>query len=112
LPTDVDIFASGSQLESHISGRSGLEVSTMITSGDALGDQWAGLWRGFACGSVGKAQAPSPGQALLFMMFDRWEASNALFSFGIIAAVVGITVQEFLREVRIVVIAILICGRW
>ncbi len=46
------------------------------------------------------------------MVFDRWEASNALLGVGIIAAVVGITVQEFLREVRIVVIAILICGRW
>lgn len=46
------------------------------------------------------------------MVFDRWEASNALFSFGIIAAVISITVQEFLREVRIVVIAILIRGRW
>ncbi|MEQ1515111.1 MAG: hypothetical protein ABL931_01320 [Usitatibacteraceae bacterium] len=84
----------------------------MITSGDALGDQCAGLWRGFASGFVGKAQAPSPGQALLFMVFDRREASNALLGFGIVAAVVGITVQEFLREVRIVVIAILIRGRW
>ncbi len=84
----------------------------MITSGDALGDQSAGHSRAFACGSVGKAQAPSPGEALLFMVFDRWEASNALLGVGIIAAVVGITVQEFLREVRIVVIAILIRGRW
>ena len=84
----------------------------MITSGDALGDQWAGVWRGFACGSVGKAQAPSPGQALLFVVFDRGKSSNALLGVGIIAAVVGITVQEFLREVRIVVIAILIRGRW
>jgi hypothetical protein len=112
LPSDVDTSASGLQLDSHISGGAGLAVSTIITSGDALGDQWAGLWRGFACGSVGKAQAPSPGQALLFIVFDRWEASNALLGFGKIAAVISITVQEFLREVRIVVIAILIRGRW
>jgi hypothetical protein len=112
LPTDVDILASGFQLDSHISGRSGLEVSTMITSGDALGDQWAGLWRGFVCGSVGKAQAPSPGQALLFMVFALRDANDAFLGFGIIAAVISITVQEFLREVRIVVIAILIRGRW
>ena len=46
------------------------------------------------------------------MVFDRWEASNALVGFGIIAAVISITMQEFLREVRMVVIAILICGRW
>lgn len=46
------------------------------------------------------------------MVFDRWEASNALLGFSIIAAVISITVQEFLREVRIVVIAILIRGRW
>ena len=46
------------------------------------------------------------------MVFALREASNALFSFGIIAAVISITVQKFLREVRIVVIAILIRGRW
>ncbi len=46
------------------------------------------------------------------MVFDRWKASNALLGFGIIAAVISITVQEFLREVRIIVIAILIRGRW
>ena len=38
--------------------------------------------------------------------------TDATLGVGIIAAVVGITVQEFLREVRIVVIAILIRGRW
>jgi hypothetical protein len=62
------------------------------------------LWIG------GESSGPIAGTG--FMVFDRWEASNALFSFGIIAAVVSITVQEFLREVRIVVIAILIRGRW
>lgn len=84
----------------------------MITSGDALGDQIAGLWRGFASGFEGKAQTPSPGQALLFIVFALRKASDARVGFGIVAAVVSITVQEFLREVRIVVIAILIRGRW
>lgn len=95
-----------------MSGTVGSSVSTIITSGEALGDQCAGLWRGFACGSVGKAQAPSPGQALPFLVSGTRKASNAPLGFGIIAAVVSIAVQKFLSEVRIVVIAILIRGRW
>ncbi len=31
---------------------------------------------------------------------------------GMILPVVAIAIQEFLREIRVVVIAILICGRW
>ena len=46
------------------------------------------------------------------MVFALRDADDAFLGFGIIAAVISITVQEFLREVRIVVIAILICGRW
>ena len=40
------------------------------------------------------------------------KAGDAIYSLGMIAAVVGISVQKFLREVRIVMIAILVCGRW
>ena len=46
------------------------------------------------------------------MVFALRDADDAFLRFGIIAAVISITVQEFLREVRIVVIAILIRGRW
>jgi hypothetical protein len=31
---------------------------------------------------------------------------------GMVLPVVAIAIQEFLREIRVVVIAILICGRW
>ena len=61
---------------------------------------------------MGKAQAPSPGQALLLMICFLRKAGDAIYSLGMIAAVVGISVQKFLREVRIVMIAILVCGRW
>lgn len=46
------------------------------------------------------------------MVFALRDVDDAFLGFGIIAAVISITVQEFLREVRIVVIAILIRGRW
>jgi len=61
---------------------------------------------------LGKAQAPSPGQALLFFSLLRRLRRDASLSVSVILPVVAITIQEFLREIRVVVIAILICGRW
>jgi len=37
---------------------------------------------------------------------------DASLGIGMVLPVVAIAIQEFLREIRVVVIAILICGRW
>ena len=81
------------------------------TSGAASGDHSAGLSRGFAVGSEGKAQAPTPGEALLFFPCGLGKQSNARNGIGMITAVVQISIQELLREIRIVMMSILIRGR-
>lgn len=84
----------------------------MTTSGATSGDHSAGFSLGSAVGKVGKAEAPPPGQTLLFCVFDPRVRSHTCYSFSIILAVIGIALQELLREVRIVMMSILICGRW
>lgn len=88
------------------------EASKVTTSGAISGDQSAGILRTLASGSVGKAQAPPPGQALLFFSLLRRMLGDASQSVGVVLPIVAIAIQEFLREIRVVVIAILICGRW
>ena len=84
-------------------------VST-TTSGASTGDQSAGRWRGFASGSVGKAKAPTSGQTLLFVAVCLGFCGNAGDGIGMVLHVLGVTLQELLRKVRIVVMSILICG--
>lgn len=86
------------------------EVVTTTTSGAMRGDHSAGLVRGSASGRVGKAQPPPPGQTLLFCLRTGRIASNPFPRFGMIAAVVGIAVQKFLRKIRIVMIPVVISG--
>lgn len=85
-------------------------VATTTTSGATIGDQSAGLTRGSASGKVGKAQPPPPGQTLLFCQRRRRIFSHPVLRFGMIAAVVGIAIQEFLRKVRIIMVPVLIGG--
>jgi hypothetical protein len=90
----------------------GFAASIVTTSGAISGDQSAGLSRTLASGSVGKAKAPPPGQTLLFFSLPRRMLGDAGLGIGMVLPVIVIAIQEFLREIRIVVIAILICGRW
>jgi hypothetical protein len=85
-------------------------VSTTTTSGAALGDHSAGQARGSASGGVGKAQPPPPGQTLPFGWSGGRVLGNSILSFGMIAAIVGIALQELLRKIRIVVVSVLIGG--
>ncbi len=84
----------------------------ITTSGAAAGDQSAGVSRVFACGSVGKAQAPTPGQALLFFLLGLGMLGDAGKRVCMVPTIFGVAIQEFLREIRIVMVSILICGRW
>lgn len=84
----------------------------ITTSGAAAGDQSAGVSRGFACGSVGKAQTPSPGHALLFLLLGLGTLGDAGQRVRMVPTIFGVAIQEFLREIRIVMVSILICGRW
>lgn len=84
----------------------------ITTSGAAVGDQSAGVSRGFARGSVGKAQAPSPGQALLYFLLGLGMLGDAGQRVCMVQTIFGVAIQEFLREIRVVVISILIRGRW
>lgn len=92
--------------------RSRSAASMTTTSGAASGNHIAGSSRGFAIGSEGKAQAPSPGQALLFFNLGLRKKGDAGKCIRMILAIVGVTIQELLREIRIVMMSILICGRW
>lgn len=85
-------------------------VSMMTTSGAACGDHKAGLARGSASGAVGKAQAPPPGQTLLLRSSSGRIGGDTRLRLGMIAAVCRIALQEFLREIRIVMLSVLICG--
>ncbi|BBB14257.1 hypothetical protein SPYCA_3515 [Sphingopyxis sp. FD7] len=67
--------------------------------------------RGSASGAVGKAQPPPPGQTLLFGKGTVGMGSNPLAGFGMVAPVVGIALQEFLRKIRIVMVPVLIRSR-
>lgn len=88
------------------------EVSTTTTSGAACGDQSAGQARGSASGVVGKAQPPPPGQTLLFGWSGGGSHGDSFLRIGIIAAIGRIALQELLRKIRIVMVSVLICGRW
>lgn len=87
-------------------------VSITTTSGAASGDQSAGLALGSEVGWVGKAQPPPPGQTLLFGLGDFGMACDSVQRRGVIAAVVVIALQEFLRKIRIVMLPVLICSRY
>ena len=86
-------------------------VSITTTSGAASGDQSAGLALGSEVGWVGKAQPPPPGQTLLLRSFDPRVIGDTRRSLGKVLSVVRIALQELLREIRVVVMSILICGR-
>ena len=62
-------------------------------------------------GAVGKAQPPPPGQTLLFRPFDLGVIGDTRRGLGKVLPVVRIALQELLREIRVVVMSILICGR-
>jgi hypothetical protein len=87
-------------------------VSTTTTSGAAWGDHSAGQARGSASGAVGKAQPPSSGQTLLFGLSNGRVLGDPVLRLGMILAIGGVALQELLRKIRIVMISILICGRW
>lgn len=61
---------------------------------------------------MGKAQAPPSGQTLPFYKLNIGGRSDPRHSLGVILAVIGIALQILLRKIRIVVMSILICGRW
>ena len=86
-------------------------VSITTTSGAATGDHSAGLALGSEVGWVGKAQPPPPGQTLLFRPFDLGVIGDTRRGLGKVLPVVRIALQELLREIRVVVMSILICGR-
>ena len=88
------------------------EASRVTTSGAISGDQSAGFLRTLASGSVGKAKAPPSGQTLLFFSLLRRMLGDPGLGRGMILPVVAIAIQEFLREIRVVVMSILIRGRW
>lgn len=75
------------------------------------GSQIAGLRVGGWLGSQGKAQAPSPGQTLPFFIRLARFGIGAFFRGGKVTLIVRVTSQEFLREIRVVMIPILIRGR-
>ncbi len=89
-----------------------LAVASMTTSGAVAGDHKAGAVRGSVPGTMGKAQAPSPGQTLLFFAFKSGLLGNACRCIRMVAPVVDIALQILLRKIRIVMVLILICGRW
>lgn len=111
-PVSVVISTSGSDPDGSGIARAGSAASRITTSGAASGDQSAGFSRGFACGSEGKAQAPTPGQALLLCELGLRELVDAGQGVGMILPIAGITIQKFLRKIRIVMMSILICGLW
>ncbi|NJM82987.1 MAG: hypothetical protein HC844_11235 [Tabrizicola sp.] len=53
-----------------------------------------------------------PGEALLFFLGGVRELGDAGQCCGVVVAIVRIAVQKFLREIRVVVMSILIRGRW
>lgn len=61
---------------------------------------------------MGKAQPPPPGQPLLFGLGDFGMACDSDQRGGVIAAIVVIALQEFLRKIRIVMLPVLICSRY
>lgn len=76
------------------------------------GSQIAGLHDGSWLGSQGKAQAPSSGQTLPFLIGAARLGCDAPFGCGEVMLVVGITAQEFLREIRKIVSRIVPGGGW
>ena len=61
---------------------------------------------------MGKTEAPSPGEALLLFLGGVRELGDAGQCCGVVVAIVGIAMQKFLSEIRVIVMSILICGRW
>jgi hypothetical protein len=74
----------------------------MIVEPNTSGDQCAGVSCGELAGSQGKAQAPSPSQALLLFLRAMRRVASAPLRIVIIANIIRITSQEFLREIRVV----------
>lgn len=81
-------------------------VATTTTSGDASGDQSAGVLRGSASGKVGKAQPPSSGQTLLFGFSACGISGDPVLCLGIILQVGGIALQKLLRKVCVIVVRV------
>lgn len=67
------------------------------------GDQCAGAAAGGASGRAGKAQAPSPGQALPFVLGARWLLGDPAFGRAMIVAIAFVATQVLLREIRVIV---------
>ena len=104
--------ASDSQSDGSDTAASISAVANTTTSGASAGDQRAGAVRGSESGAVGKAKAPPPGQTLPFYKLNIGGRSDPGHRLGVIPAVVGVALQVLLRKIRIVVMSILICGRW
>ena len=104
--------ASDSQSDGSDTAASISAVANTTTSGASAGDHRAGAVLGSDSGAVGKAKAPPPGQALPLYQLNVGACSDTCFGFCIVAAVVRIALQILLRKIRIVVMSILICGRW
>lgn len=66
------------------------------------GSQNAGAPAGESSGSQGKTQAPSPSQALLFVLRDFGPCRNPLFTQSMILTVAGVAAQELLRKIRVI----------
>jgi hypothetical protein len=69
-----------------------------------------GAWVGVR--GVGKAQPPTPGQTLLFGWSNCGIPGDSVLRVCVIAAIGRIALQELLRKIRIVMVSVLICGRW
>ncbi|PKP95818.1 MAG: hypothetical protein CVT75_00195 [Alphaproteobacteria bacterium HGW-Alphaproteobacteria-14] len=74
----------------------------MIVVPSTSGDQCAGSSFADLFGSQGKAQAPSPSQALTFFLCVCQSGKCALLCLSVFAGIVGVAAQEFLREIRMV----------
>lgn len=78
----------------------------MMTSGAASGDHSAGLVLGSASGAKGRNQTPSPGKTLLFLYTGFRSQCDALRGRKVVAAIVAVPAQKFLRKVCVIVIRI------
>jgi hypothetical protein len=67
------------------------------------GDQCAGAVAGAASGRKGKAQAPAPGQALLFVLGVGRAATDPPLGGAVVSPIVFVASQELLREIRVIV---------
>lgn len=88
------------------------DVSRIAVPAARSGSQIAGLRDGGWLGSQGKAQAPSPGQTLPFCIGLARIGRGAFFRGGKVALILGITTQEFLREIGKIVPRVVFGGGW